>query len=88
MFTELVRKSKSIDKISNMFDISPTLHDSVCGPWLPHLETILSWISRACQLHFPSCPIPLLSCLEKLAILSWLSTTPPPDRPAKLTDHT
>ena len=58
--------------------ILPTLHD--CIPILA-----LSWISTACRPHFPSCPILQLSCLEKLAVLSWLSTRiPPPDRPSTL----
>ena len=39
--------------------------------------------------HFPSCPILLLFFLEKLVILSWFSSrTPPPGRPATLTDRT
>ena len=58
-----------------------------CGS--AHLETVLSWISTAYRLHFTSCPTLLLSCLEELSILSWLSTkTPPPDMPATLTAHT
>ena len=40
-----------------------------------HLETVLSLISMVC-------PILLPSCLENLAVLTWLSTgTPPLDSP-------
>ena len=53
-----------------------------------HLETVLSWISTACQLHFLSFPTLLPSCLEKLPVLSCSSTrTPPQDRSATLTDR-
>ena len=39
-----------------------------CG--FTHLETVLSWLSIACRLHFLSCPTLLLSCLEELPVLS------------------
>ena len=46
-----------------------------------HLVIVLSWISRTCHLHFPSCPILLPSNLEKISVVSWLSTrTSHPDR--------
>ena len=47
-----------------------------CGS--AHLETILSLVSLACQTHLLSCTIRLPTWLEKLAVLSWLSTRIPP----------
>ena len=41
-------------KYQNMFDISLTLHNSVSRTWIVHLETVLSCISTAYSLHFPS----------------------------------
>ena len=57
--------SQWIAKISNMFDISPTLHDSLYPDLGSALEIVLSWIFMACRLHFPSCPIVLLPYLKK-----------------------
>ena len=41
-------------KITNMFDISLTLSLDLSSI---HLIIILSWVSMACEIHFPSCPI-------------------------------
>ena len=57
--------------------LSTTLHPDC---YSAHLETVLSWVSMACQLQFPSCPTLLTFCCGKLSVLSWLSTKiPPPD---------
>ena len=61
-----------------IYRLSKTLYPD-CGA--THLDTILLWISMACQLYFTCCCVMLQFGLEKLSVLSWLSTrTPPPDR--------
>ena len=79
--------SQWISKKLNMFDISPTLHDSVSRLWLRQPGNCLVNYLRLVWLHTQFCSVLLPYCLEKLTVLSWFSTrTPPPDRPATLTD--
>ena len=87
MFTESIRVSCNYLVCSGgsakyqicliFHQFSMTLYPD-CGS--THLETVLSWISTACRLHFPSCLTRLPSGLEKLAVLASFSTrTSPPD---------
>ena len=81
MFTELVRIGCSFLACRNglakyqtcwlFYRPSITLYLDLASA---HLETVLLWVSTACQAHFHSYPILLPSCLEELPDLSWLST--------------